>query len=158
MMSNLIVVGISDLKIARAPDVLITYALGSCVGTCLYDASLKLAGLSHILLPEAAICKNDPNVMKYADTAIVELVRVMELAGASRYRLTAKIAGGAKMFASTGPGMGERNVAAVKNELAKLGIRIIAEDTGKNYGRTVEFRPDDGSVLVKSVMHGTKNL
>lgn len=153
-MSNLIVVGISDLKIARAPDILITYALGSCVGTCLYDSSIKLAGLSHVLLPEAAICKSDGNVMKYADTAIVELVRVMEREGASRYRLTAKIAGGAKMFATAGTGMGERNVAAVKRELEKLNIRIIAQDTGKNYGRTVEFHPDDGTVFVKSVMHG----
>jgi chemotaxis protein CheD len=109
-------------------------------------------------LPEAAICKNDNNVMKYADTAIVELVRVMEREGASRYRLTAKIAGGAKMFASAGTSMGERNVIAVKNELAKLGIRIIAQDTGKNYGRTVEFHPEDGAVLVKSVMHGNSVL
>jgi chemotaxis protein CheD len=157
-MANLIVVGISDFKIAKSPDVLITYALGSCVGTCLYDSTLRIAGLSHILLPEAAICKNDNNVMKYADTAIVELVRVMEMQGASRYRLTAKIAGGAKMFATTGTSMGDRNVIAVKNELQKLGIRIIAEDTGSNYGRTVEFHPEDGCVLVKSVMHGNSTL
>lgn len=157
-MADLIVVGISDLKIAKAPNVLITYALGSCVGTCLYDPVIRLAGLSHVLLPEAAICKNDSNIMKYADTAIVELVRVMERAGALRYRLTAKIAGGAKMFASTGTSMGDRNVIAVKDELQKLGIRIIGEDTGSNYGRTVEFNPDDGSVLIKSVMHGNSAL
>lgn len=157
-MSELIVIGISDFKIAKPPDLLITYALGSCVGTCLYDSALRLAGLSHILLPEAAICKNDTNVMKYADTAIVELVRVMERAGASRYRMTAKIAGGAKMFASAGTSMGERNVIAVKAELQKLSIRIIGQDTGSNYGRTVEFHPDDGSVLVKSVMHGNSML
>lgn len=157
-MANLIVVGISDMKIAKEPDVLITYALGSCVGTCLYDPALRLAGLSHILLPEAAICKTDNNVMKYADTAIVELVRLMERAGALRMRLTAKIAGGAKMFATTGTGMGERNIVAVRAELQKLGIRIIGDDTGSNYGRTVEFHPEDGSVLVKSVMHGNSKL
>jgi chemotaxis protein CheD len=157
-MADLIVVGISDLKIAKSPDVLITYALGSCVGTCLYDAALHLAGLSHVLLPEAAICKNDSNVMKYADTAIVELVKIMETYGASRYRLTAKIAGGAKMFASTGTSMGDRNVIAVKAELQKLGIRIIGQDTGSNYGRTVEFHPEDGSVLIKSAMHGNSTL
>lgn len=157
-MAELIIVGISDMKIAKTPDVLITYALGSCVGTCLYDPVAKIAGLSHVLLPEAAICKNDSNVMKYADTAVAELVRTMEREGAMRMRLTAKIAGGAKMFATTGTGMGERNVTAVKTQLQMLGIRIVAEDTGSNYGRTVEFHPEDGSVLVKSVMHGNSCL
>lgn len=153
-MANLIIIGISDFKIGRAPDILVTYALGSCVGTCLYDSALHLAGLSHILLPESSICKEDHNIMKYADTAIAELVRELEAAGASRRRLTAKIAGGAKMFATTGTSMGERNIAAVKSELQRLGIPIIGEDTGSNYGRTVEFHTDDGSVLIKSVMHG----
>jgi chemotaxis protein CheD len=157
-MSNLIVVGISDSKIAGVPDVLITYALGSCVGTCLYDSVTRIAGLSHVLLPESAICQNDLNVMKFADTAIVALVREMERSGASRLRLTAKIAGGAKMFATTGTSMGERNIAAVKNELYKLKIRLIGEDTGSNYGRTVEFHPDDGSVLIKSIMHGNNAI
>lgn len=153
-MANLIIIGISDFKIGRAPDILVTYALGSCVGTCLYDSALHLAGLSHILLPESSICKEDHNIMKYADTAIAELVRELEAAGASRRRLTAKIAGGAKMFATTGTSMGERNIAAVKSELQRLCIPIIGEDTGSNYGRTVEFHTDDGSVLIKSVMHG----
>jgi chemotaxis protein CheD len=92
-MSNLIVVGISDIKIGLSPDVIITYALGSCVGTCLYDSRLRIGGMSHILLPESNICSSDINVMKYADTAIEELVRMMERAGAVRCRLTAKIAG-----------------------------------------------------------------
>lgn len=62
------------------------------------------------------------------------------------------------MFATAGTGMGERNVAAVKNELKKLGILIMAQDTGSNYGRTVEFHTEDGSVLIKSVMHGNKTI
>lgn len=156
-MPELIVVGISDLKIAKSPDMLITYALGSCVGTCLYDPLLHIGGLSHVLLPDSSIC-NDSNIMKYANTAIEELVRLLILAGASRYRLTAKIAGGAKMFATTGTSMGERNIVAVKKELSRLSIPIVGEDTGKNYGRTVEFHPEDGAVFIKSVMHGNSSL
>lgn len=157
-MSNLIVVGISDLKITRSPEILITYALGSCIGTCLYDSQLHIAGLSHILLPESAISKSDHNVMKFADTAIEELVKAMEKIGSSRRRLTAKIAGGANMFASVGSSIGERNVAAVKQELTRLNIRITGEDTGKNYGRTVEFHSESGDVIVKSFQHGNKIL
>ena len=157
-MPNLFIVGISDLKIARAPDSLITYALGSCIGTCLYDEPTHIAGLSHILLPESSICPGDVNKMKYADTAIEELVKSMVLAGASPVRLTAKIAGGAKMYASNGISIGERNIEAVKNELRRLRIRLIAEDTGKNYGRTVEFHAEDGTVTVKSVLHGVVKI
>jgi chemotaxis protein CheD len=157
-MSSLIIVGISDFKIAKPQDILITYALGSCIGTCLYDGVLGLGGLSHILLPEASICPGDTNIMKYADTAIEGLVRAMERLGASRSRLTAKIAGGAKMFACEGINMGDRNAEAVKRELRRLNIRLIAEDTGANYGRTVEFNPEDGSVMIKSVLHGKRAL
>jgi chemotaxis protein CheD len=157
-MSNLKIVGISDYKVAGEPDVLITYALGSCIGTCLYDGLLRMAGLSHILLPESNICPGDPNPMKYADTAIEALIKTMERAGASRARLTAKIAGGAKMFNCDGVSIGERNIEAIKYELARLNIRLIAEDTGRDYGRTVEFNPKDGSVTIKSVLHGNKSI
>lgn len=153
-MPNLIVVGISDLKTAKGSDSLITYALGSCIGTCLYDAYAHIAGLSHILLPDSSICPEDKNIMKYANTAIEQLVKEMRRIGASVPRLTAKIAGGAKMYNTDGIGIGERNIVAVKNELLRLHIRLIAEDTGKNYGRTVEFNAADGTVYVKSVLHG----
>ena len=62
------------------------------------------------------------------------------------------------MFASTGTSIGERNVAAVKKELRRLGVALMGEDTGSNYGRTMEFHPADGSVTLKSVIHGEKSL
>ena len=46
---------------------------------------------------------------------------------------------------------GQRNVEAVKAKLKELGIRILAEETGENYGRTVEFYPENGDFLIKSV-------
>lgn len=157
---SMIIVGISDYKTAKEPDKLITYALGSCVGTCLFDGINSIAGLSHILLPDSSISKTDKNIMKYADTAIEALVREIERFGIRRSLLKAKIAGGANMFATQSSGMniGERNVAAVKEQLKRLGIRIVAEDTGKNYGRTVEFDPKTGTMTVKSVLHGVSVL
>ena len=47
------VVGIADMKMCRAPGVLVTYALGSCIGICLYDNVIKLAAMVHIMLPVA---------------------------------------------------------------------------------------------------------
>ena len=51
MMANL-TIGISDLKACKSPDVLVTYALGSCVGICLLDSIAGLGGMSHIMLKE----------------------------------------------------------------------------------------------------------
>ena len=145
-MSKTITVGISDLNIAKAPDILVTYALGSCVGICLYDPMVKLAGLSHIMLPSSNLNNDPKQAYRFADTAIVLLVKKMEMAG------------GAQMFAaitnSSISNIGQRNIAAVKETLAKLRIPIIADDTGKNYGRTLYFNAADGTMRIKSVNRG----
>jgi chemotaxis protein CheD len=157
-MKRLVVIGISDQQIAYPPDILITYALGSCVGICIYDNLRRIGGLAHILLPEAFGDVEGRNVCKFADTAIEALIWTMEKRGCVRLHMTAKIAGGANMFASTGKSIGERNVETVKKELQRLRVRIVAEDTGANYGRTVEFNPGDGSLTVKTVGKGNKVL
>ena len=152
-------VGIADLNIAHSPDVLITYALGSCVGICLFDADTKIAGLAHIMLPasrEAAACGAE-NRRRYADTCLMELIQTMTMEGASKPRMTAKIAGGAQMF-STSSGVfniGERNVAAVKKILGAYRIPIIAEQTGSNFGRTVYFHADTGIMEVRAAAKDT---
>ena len=160
-MSKTITVGIADLNAVRSPDVLVTYALGSCAGICLYDSATKIAGLAHILLPSSSMSRNMDlkEAMKFADTGIVLLVKKMEGMGAHRANLKAKIAGGAKMFAfksasSDLGNIGARNVQSVKQTLAQLHIPIIAEDTGKDYGRTVFFYGENGAMKVKSVKKG----
>ncbi|MDF3001276.1 MAG: cheD2 [Bacillota bacterium] len=162
-MSELLVVGISDYKLARCPNVFVTYALGSCVGICLYDRQVKVGGLSHIMLPESSMfSKSEVNRMKFADTAIVDLVRDMTRLGADSRKLVAKIAGGAQMF-EVQPGsaigtIGERNIVSVKNALYSLKIPIIAEDTGLNYGRTVYFDLDTGIMKVQSLSRSIKEF
>ena len=158
-MSRLITVGISDYNVAKNGDVLVTYALGSCVGICLYDAKTKVAGLSHIMLPSSVgFNYSSGQEGKFADTAIKRLLQLMVREGAVQSRITAKIAGGAQMFAglsnSSLSNIGERNVAAVKAELMKLRIPIVAEDTGNDYGRTQYFYSEDGKMIIKSATKG----
>lgn len=158
-MSKTITVGISDLNVAKAPDILVTYALGSCVGICLYDARLQVAGLSHIMLPSSALLAGGASQpYKFADTAIVQLIHKMEAMGSRSVQMRAKIAGGAQMFAamsnSSIANIGGRNVAAVKEALASLRIPIVAEDTGKDYGRTLFFNAQDGTMRIKSASRG----
>ncbi|ATW24307.1 chemotaxis protein CheD [Candidatus Formimonas warabiya] len=161
-MSNPIIVGISDLNVTLSPGVLVSYALGSCVGICLYDSTTRIAGLSHIMLPSITGFKKDANIMKFADTATVELVRRMENLGAKRSRMVAKIAGGAQMFSQQGISdaaqIGNRNISATKEVLRSLNIKLVAEDTGLNYGRTVEFFAETGLLRVKSISYGTKEI
>ncbi|MDR1754161.1 MAG: chemotaxis protein CheD [Eubacterium sp.] len=155
-MSN-ISVGISDWKVSKAPDVLVTYALGSCVGICLLDKVKNIGGLSHIMLPDSGnILKGGENRMKFADTAIPDMYHKLLTMGAIAKNITAKITGGALMFATSSErfNIGERNVDAVKKTLQLLHIPILAYDTGKNYGRTIFFHLDNGSVEVKSTAFG----
>lgn len=149
-----ITIGISDLNVCKAPDNLITYALGSCVGICLFDQAAGVVGMSHILLPSSAQIPGNNTPMKFADTAIPMLMVKMQAKGARPAQLKAKIAGGAQMFAASGnasiANIGERNVAAVKATLQRLKIPILAEDTGANYGRTLLFSPEDFMMTIRS--------
>jgi chemotaxis protein CheD len=151
-------VGISDLNIALNSDVLATYALGSCVGICLYDPEKKIAGLAHIMLPWSKEAANpSDNMRRYADTGIGELIGKMCSRGASLSRLQAKIAGGAQMFAANSAvfNIGERNVKAVKTVLQTYKIPIIAEQTGSNFGRTVFFYSENGMMEIRAAVKPT---
>lgn len=156
MNGNPVIVGIAQGAVVTKPQELVSYALGSCVGVCLYDRKKKIAGMAHILLPSYRDALDRANPYKFADTGCARLLMEMEKAGAARHAVTAKIVGGAKMFRTDGKteGIGERNVKAVREALEALGISLIAEDTGADYGRTVTFAPESGMVTVKSVRHG----
>ena len=162
-MSETIKVGMADLNICREPDCLTTIGLGSCVGIALYDSVTKVTGLAHIMLPNSKEIKNNSNIAKFADTGIVETLRLMEAAGAKRSRITAKIAGGACMFAfamkaNDALNVGEKNVRAVRNILSELKIPILADDTGLNYGRTVIIDSNTGMLTIKAVGKPEKQI
>lgn len=137
---------------------LITYALGSCIGICLYDQRIKLAALVHIMLP-LNMEPGRKNTFKYADTGIRETLRQMEAKGASRSRITAKIAGGAKMFEVSGGSLGnigQRNIESVHLNLKKEGIQLLKEDVGGSVARTLLFDPATGLGCVRC--YGRKEL
>ena len=161
-MAEMIKVGMADLKLCISPNSITTLGLGSCVGVAIRDTANKVGGLAHVMLPDSKEIKNNANIAKFADTGVEELVRQMEKAGARRNMMVAKIAGGAQMFAmqqnSPLVKVGDRNVAAVKKKLAELKIPIKAEDTGLNYGRTVEFYPETGDYIIKAVGKPPKTI
>ena len=148
-------VGMADLNVCVSPDRITTLGLGSCVGIAIRDPVTKIGGLAHIMLPDSTTIRNNTNIPKFADTGIEELVRQITRKGANRGRLVAKIAGGAQMFGFSSNSemvrVGERNVQATKKKLAQMRIPILAEDTGKNFGRTVIFYPETGDFVIRAV-------
>lgn len=154
-MNNTIKVGMADANVCKPPDVITTLGLGSCVGIVLYDPVKKIAGLVHIMLPDSTKIINNSNKFKFADTGIDTIIQDMANLGAIKRNLVAKIAGGAQMFSFSNNlemmRIGERNVEATKDKLKELGIPLLAEDTGANYGRTIEFNPETGLLHIKSV-------
>ena len=148
-------VGMADLNVCVSPDRITTLGLGSCVGIALRDPVTKIGGLAHIMLPDSTTIRNNSNIPKFADTGLEELVKQVTRKGANRSRLVAKIAGGAQMFGFNSNSemvrVGERNVQATKKKLAELRIPILAEDTGKNFGRTVIFYPETGDFVIRAV-------
>ena len=154
-MGATIKVGMADLNVCKAPDAITTLGLGSCIGIAVYDPVTKIGGLAHIMLPDSTKIRNNSNIAKFADTGIDELVRQMEKLGARKARMVAKIAGGATMFTFQGRNdmmqVGDRNVEAVKKKLKEISIPILAQDTGKNYGRTVTFYPETGEFHIRAV-------
>jgi chemotaxis protein CheD len=161
-MGKMIKVGMADLQLCKSPDAITTLGLGSCVGIAVRDPVKKIGGLAHIMLPDSTKIQNNSSKPKFADTGIAELVNLMLKEGAVQSRIVAKIAGGAQMFSfqnkSELVSIGDRNVEASKLKLKEMGIRILAEDTGANYGRTVEFYPETGEFLIKAVGKAPKTI
>ncbi|MGL4736972.1 MAG: chemotaxis protein CheD [Cellulosilyticaceae bacterium] len=160
--TEIIKVGMADLAVAVAPNILTTLGLGSCVGITLYDPVLKIGGLAHIMLPDSTQIRNNSNLAKFADTGIEALIEKMVGQGAKENRLVAKIAGGAHMFEFQHMDetlrIGARNVAAVTTLLEQRKIPLRASDTGSNYGRTIELHTNTGILVVKTIGHGIKQI
>lgn len=162
--SNLVIkVGIADMNVISAPDLIRTSGLGSCVGVVIYDQAKKVAGLAHIMLPSSASIKaGNMNIAKYADTAIEELIQQIIKIGGRASSLKAKIAGGAQMFQfQTGSDImriGPRNVEAVEAELKRFNIPLVASDVGGSNGRTIEFDPVTSILKIRTVNKGIKEI
>lgn len=149
-----IIVGIADMKIAKGENTIVTYALGSCVGVCIYDEGIGLGGMVHAMLPASVDAEALTTPEKYVDTGVEMLYRTLCHMGASKHRLKAKLVGGAKMFeyrtSLQEMDIGTANVLQARKLLRKFGIALVCEVTGGVVGRTIRFKPANGAVLIQS--------
>jgi chemotaxis protein CheD len=154
-------VKVADYAVGRHDTTIATIGLGSCIAIALYDPVNRVGGLAHILLPSISLSRDASNLAKFPETAVPMLLREMRRLGANG-RITAKIAGGSSMFGSLLPGgginMGERNIEATREALARNDVTLTAEDVGGDYGRSVYFDLASGTVIVKSLKAGERVL
>lgn len=155
--TNEITVDTGKLIVSRDPRILITSALGSCVALTLYDKAQKLGGMLHYILPENPGGKKRE---KYADTGInLLLEKILEL-NAKKKDLVAKMVGGAIMFEEfmddIETSIGKRNVKKGKEVLKDLGIKLMSQDVGGNYGRSIKFQLSNGHIHITSYKTGAK--
>jgi chemotaxis protein CheD len=152
-MSDLIV-GISDLKVSNNPDdVLITYALGSCIGVAVFDPKARVGGLLHFMLPDSTLDANKAKTMPamFADTGITLLFKSCYAIGAEKKRMIVKVAGGASILDDTNYfRIGQKNITAMRKIFWRNNVLIDSEDTGDNFNRTVKLELSKGRCIVKS--------
>ncbi len=144
-------VDMADMKVESKPVELLT-SVGSCVAICLHDPVHKCGGLAHVMLPTSANGSREPLPSKFANTAVPALINAIYVINGKQTRLSAKIAGGANMFANLGTNhldIGGKNVRAVKTALAEYKIRLAAEDVGGLHGRRISFNVASGKTIVR---------
>jgi chemotaxis protein CheD len=149
-----LIVGISDIKISNVPDdVIVTYALGSCIGISVYDPVAKVGGLLHYMLPDSALDekKAKDNPAMFADTGIPALFKACYRLGAEKKRMIVKAAGGASILDDTNFfRIGQKNIMAMRKIFWKNNVMIANEDTGANHNRTVRLEMATGKTFVRS--------
>lgn len=141
----------------EAEGQLLRTLLGSCVGLALHDRRQQIGGLAHIVLPRSRGQVQQPG--KFVDTAVPALVEDMRSVAKNELRLTAKIAGGAKMFAtSASAAIGQQNVEACEAILRELKIPLLASHCGGEKGRRMSFDPVHGIVRIEIVGEETVEI
>lgn len=150
------VVGIAEMAVSGDPgDELITYALGSCIGVCVWDPAVRVGGLLHVMLPSSSV---DPerarvNPERFMDTGLPRLFHECYRLGARKDRMIVKAAGGATMGARGGLDgfrIGKRNFLMLRKVLWINGVLLEGYDVGGRASRTLSLDVGTGEVRVKT--------
>ncbi len=141
---------IGGLHVSREPAVIDTL-LGSCVAVCLYDSEARIGGMNHILLPGRADLEPSDNEARYATNAMELLLDGVIALGGERFRLEAKVFGGAHLCPtiSAKNGVGAKNCEFVLEFLQMKAINVVAHDLGGRDTRRIYFRTDTSEVFLK---------
>jgi chemotaxis protein CheD len=147
------VVEVGDMKVGNERDLLVTYALGSCLGLMIYDPAAHVGGLLHAMLPLSKINpqKAEVNPFMFVDTGVPKLFRAVYEIGGQKPRMVVKAAGCGSPFGKNEIfKIGERNYAVLKKVFEKNSILLASEDIGGTESRTVNLDLSTGHTTITS--------
>ena len=156
------VVGVADMRVSCGPgNIIVTHALGSCLGISIHDPVKGVGGILHVMMPSSQINaeKAKTNPYMFVDTGVPAFFREVYTAGAAKNRLTVKVAGGANVQnnGSDSFAIGKRNYLTLKKIFWKNGVLIDAEDVGGCHARTMYLDVGSGRVWL-SISGAEKEL
>lgn len=147
------VVLVGDMKVGKQDDMLVTHALGSCLGLMVYDPVSCVGGLLHAMLPLSKINpeKAKLNPYMFVDTGVPSLFKKIYTIGGEKSRLVVKAAGCGKPLGNNEMfKIGERNYTVLKKLLWKNNVILESEDIGGTASRTVHFDLSTGKIMISS--------
>jgi chemotaxis protein CheD len=157
-----VVVGVADMKMSNQQnEVLVTHALGSCIGVAIYDPAAKVGGILHFMLPDSTLdtAKAQEHPHMFADTGLPLLFRECYRRGAQKSRLQVKVAGGSQVLGTREFfQIGRRNYAALRKIFLKNNVLIDNEDVGGTKARTLFLEIATGNVWIKVMGQNTIEL
>ena len=146
-------VGVADMKMSGEPgDLIVTHALGSCLGIAVHDPVAQVGGLLHVMMPLSSINpeKAEANPFMFVDTGVPAFFRELYASGGDKARLTVQVAGGANVQ-DTGNdrfAIGKRNLIVLKKLFWKNGILIDAQEVGGASARTMYLEIGSGRTWI----------
>jgi chemotaxis protein CheD len=146
-----VMVGVSEYVVTDEAKTLVAYGLGASIGVVLHDDRAGVGALTHTLRPSRD-GESEGDVGKYVDQAVPAALREMVDRGAGFANIDARIVGGADIFhlQALGKGIGAENARVAREEVERLNVPVVAEATGGDSGRTVEFDVGSGDVVVRT--------
>ena len=149
-----VTVPIAGMHVCSEPGtMLVTYALGSCVGVTVHDPTLHVGALLHVMLPSSQVHPEAAarRPAMYVDTGIDAALQKLAGLGCERQNLVVKLAGGGQLLsASPQLAMGARNIEAVRAACAARGLTLAAEDVGGTRPRNLRLHVGSGRAVISS--------
>lgn len=139
------------MKVGRDGDILVTHALGSCLGLVVYDPVAKVGGLLHAMLPLSRINpqKAQTNPFMFVDTGVPALFKALYALGGQKKQMIVKAAGcGNPLGNNEMFKIGERNYMVLKKLLWKNDVLLATEDVGGTGSRTIHFGLSGGQTII----------
>jgi chemotaxis protein CheD len=147
-------IGVSDMKVtAGRGDLLVTHALGSCLGVAVHDETACVGGVLHFMLPLSQVdqAKAANNPFMFGDTGIPLLFEEAYRLGARKERMRVVIAGGAQVFEQEDTfAIGKRNIVIARKLFWKNNVLIAAEHVGGSIPRTLYLEVGSGKTWFSS--------